>query len=131
MWGVCFVFECGGGCMCLCEVCVVWWGDVSVWCGVCGVCAVCVFGCVCVGVCVCVWVCVCVGVCVCGCVCACVCVWVCVCGYVCVCVCVCVSLNVIRCNNNPLHLQLEKALYSFCDYGMQFCRGELKDLPKA
>ena len=24
---------------------------------------------------------------------------------VCVCVCVCVSLSVIRCNNNPLHLQ--------------------------
>jgi len=23
-----------------------------------------------------------------------------------------------------------KALYSFCDYRMQFCRGELKDLPR-
>ena len=41
--GVCGVFVCGGVCMCLCEVCVVWCGGVSDWCGVCGVCAVFVF----------------------------------------------------------------------------------------
>jgi hypothetical protein len=37
-----------------------------------------------------------------------VCVCVCVCVVcVCVCVCVCVSLSVVRCNNNPPHLQRE------------------------
>ena len=87
--------------------------------------------CVCARLCVCVFVCAFVCVCarafvcmrarafVCACVrvCAPVCVCVCVCMRVClfcrlwvyvrsfVCVCVCVSLSMIRCNNNPRHLQ--------------------------